>query len=183
MIALVIQNDPFRAAATTSGLMKSGFQVMTVESLHAADAMAQIGVIDLLVAEERVKGDLTHRLILSAERRNPGVTAILMTDKTGEDADELYLLMPAVYAMLPLEADAPTVSRFVKAAMSYTGDQLHRSLDTPVDNWLPTDVPSVSPDVSGPSAIRSTPMPLVRDISPQPAVVAPFQSIRTPVMH
>lgn len=186
MIALVIQNDPFRAAATTTGLMKSGFQVMTVESLHAAEAMAQIGVIDLLVAEERVKGDLTHRLILSAERRNPGVSAILLTEKVGEDADELYLLMPALYAMLPVDSDAPVVAKFVRAAMSYAGDHLHRTLardDDAVIMPAIDELPPIAPVEGRTPVIHTAPMSQIEDLSPQPAPAAPFQSIRTPVMH
>lgn len=217
MIALVVQGDPYRAASTTAGLMRLGYQVITVESLRAAEAMSQLGVLDVLIVEERVQGDLTHKLILSAERRNPGVTAIMLTAKTGEASDELYLLLPALYAQLPLTADAATVSKFVHAGVAYSGDQLHRSLERVDDISIRTDPPPVAesnppapametlsriaamaaptplPEVtrSAPpvavdrrsGAVENAPLAAIEDIgTPNPAL-APFQSIRTPVMH
>ncbi len=99
MKALIMRDDAEAAAGCAKALLDKGFQVACVESRHIAQALLRIEPVDLLVMDERVGGRLTHALALSAERRHPYISAILMTDRPGEDTDELYELIPSLYAL------------------------------------------------------------------------------------
>lgn len=99
MKALILRNSAETAAQSAQALMQKGFQVMCVETREAAHAMIRIETIDLLVMEERVEQRLTHALALSAERRNPYISTILMTDRGAAETDDLYDLIPCLYAL------------------------------------------------------------------------------------
>lgn len=189
MIALIVQSNPYRAAATTAHLMRMGFQVMTVESLPAAEAMSHLGIVDLMVLDERINGDLTHKLILSAERRNPGLTALMLTSRKGPEADELYLLLPALYALLPYDAEPAMIAKLVSAGLSYAGENLHRILSQ--DDTIPVVPDAIEliaetqaePALSTGQQTTLSTLLGVDDMAPPAKTGAGFQSIRTPVMH
>ncbi len=115
MKALILRDDTETAVASAQALMKKGFQVVCVESRHIARALLRIETIDLLVMDERIDGRLTHSIALSAERQNPYINAILMTDRTGQEVDELHDLLPCLYAIAGMET-GPVV--LAKLAMS-----------------------------------------------------------------
>ena len=108
MKALVLREDTESAVACAQALIANGFQVACVESRQTAKAVLQLEPIDLLVFDERVGGRLTHSLALTAERRNPFVNAIIMTDRQSAEADELYDLLPCLYAQVGMDI-APDV--------------------------------------------------------------------------
>ncbi|WP_342076230.1 hypothetical protein [Yoonia sp. SS1-5] len=100
MKALILRDDAEDTAAAAKGLMDKGFQVVCVESRRLAHEMIRVETVDLMVADERIDGRLTHALLLSAERRNPYISTIMLTDRPGREADELYDLIPSLYAQL-----------------------------------------------------------------------------------
>ncbi len=111
MKALILRDDTETAVACAQVLMNKGFQVVCVENRHIARALLRIETIDLLVMDERIDGRLTHSIALSAERHNPYVNAILMTDRVGADVDELYDLLPCLYAIAGMESDTALLSK------------------------------------------------------------------------
>lgn len=99
MKALVLRDDAEAAAGDAQALIEKGFQVVCVETRKVAHALLRIDTVDLLIMEEQIDGRLTHALALSAERRNPYISTILMTDRSGEETDDLYDLIPSLYAL------------------------------------------------------------------------------------
>lgn len=100
MKALILRNDPQAAIATAHALTDKGFQILSVDTLAVAHALIRIDTIDLLVMDEDVEGQLTHAIALSAERKNPYVSAIFLTDRTHEVTNDLYDLIPSLYALV-----------------------------------------------------------------------------------
>ncbi|MBE0414161.1 hypothetical protein [Yoonia sp.] len=100
MKALVLRDNATATAKCATALIDKGFQVACVETRKVARALIQLDTIDLLVMDEQVNGQLTHALALSAERRNPYVSTIMFTDRTGPDTDELYDLIPCLYGLV-----------------------------------------------------------------------------------
>ncbi len=100
MKALLLRHDVEAAAGDAQALIDKGFQVVCVETRNVAHALMRIETVDLLVMEERIGGRLTHALALSAERHNPYISTVLMTDRPGSETDELYELIPSLYALV-----------------------------------------------------------------------------------
>lgn len=99
MKALILQKDAAAACATSRVLIDKGFQILCVETLAVAHALIRVDTIDLLVMDERFDGQLTHSIALSGERRSPYLSVIMLTDRDGADTDELYDLIPCLYAL------------------------------------------------------------------------------------
>lgn len=111
MKALVLREDATATAKSATALIDKGFQVACVETRKVARALIQLDTIDLLVMDEQVNGQLTHALALSAERRNPYVSAIMFTDRTGPDTDELYDLIPCLYGLVGSDSSGQLIGQ------------------------------------------------------------------------
>jgi DNA-binding response OmpR family regulator len=118
MQVMVLEQDQQRQAQLARALMEKGFHVLCVESLDAAECFVRMDVVDVLVLGERVGGRLSHSLALLAECRNPMVSAILLTERSGPDMDELFDLIPAVYAILGRDVAPRVVTQIVMAAIT-----------------------------------------------------------------
>ena len=111
MKALILRKNANATASCAQALIDKGFQVACVETRKVARALIQLETIDLLVMDEMVDGRLTHALALSAERRNPYVSAIIVTDRTGPDTDELYDLIPCLYGLVGSDSSGRLISQ------------------------------------------------------------------------
>ncbi len=100
MQALVLNDNSAAQAATAMALFKRNFQVVTADDVEVASAYADLGVFDLVVMAERVRGRLSHSVALSAELRNPHVTTMMVTPRADEEVDELFELLPSLYCLL-----------------------------------------------------------------------------------
>jgi hypothetical protein len=125
MQVMVLEEDRKHQALLAQALMEKGFHVLCVESLDAAECFVRLDVVDVLIIGERVGGRLSHSLALLAECRNPMVSAIVLTDRVGQDVDELFDLIPAIYAILGRDIAPHVVTQLVLSAIS---GQVH---DTP----------------------------------------------------
>jgi hypothetical protein len=126
MKALILRQDAQAAAAVSRTLMDKGFQILCVEKLDVAHALIRVDTIDLLVMDERIDGQLTHAIALSGERKNPYLSAILLTDRTGEETDDLYALIPALYALAGMSVGADVIAKLALSAVSNTDDVMAR---------------------------------------------------------
>lgn len=178
MIALVVHSDPHQSARLSAHLMKIGFNVMTVESLVVADAMSRNMSIDLMIVEETIQGALSHRILLTAERRNPGMSAVLMTDKTGADADELFLLLPAVHALLAPNAPLNILNALVRSEMTHMAGRFRREKTT----MAPPHVGAAS---TADHFLEGLPVSSVtpKESAPITTPAGVFQSVRREVVH
>ena len=126
MKAMILRNDATDAVQTAHILANKGFQTLCVTSRDIAQAMIRADVIDLMVMDERIGMQLTHTLALSAERRNPFVSTIIMTDKGAEAADDLYGLIPSLYALIGTRTGADVMGKIVLSAVSNAEEAARR---------------------------------------------------------
>jgi len=118
MKALILRNDPDAARDTSRALMDKGFQILCVETLSVAHALIRVDTVDLLVMDERVEGQLTHAIALSGERKNPYLSTILLTDRKGDVTDDLYALIPTLYALAGMETSPFIMGQLALCAVS-----------------------------------------------------------------
>lgn len=145
MKALILRNDAQASVATARALIDKGFQILSVDTLAVAHALIRIETIDLLVLDERVEGQLTHSIALSGERRNPYLSAILLTDRNGEETDDLYDLIPSLYALAGSETAPELLGRLALSAVSNQQEVVarvarHAAADALEDGHADTDV-------------------------------------------
>jgi hypothetical protein len=118
MKALILRNDAAASLSTAHALIDKGFQILSVDTQALAHALIRLDTIDLLIMDERVEGQLTHAIALSAERRNPHLSAILVTDRTAEQTDDLFELIPSLYGMVGHDTTARVLGKLALSAVS-----------------------------------------------------------------
>ena len=118
MFALVIENDPTRLAPLADVLAGRGYRVIIAGSVEDAQVLARVISFDVVIQVEVLGSRLTHAALLSAARRNPDLSAILLARKSAEAAGELFDVLPNLYAILPQEADVDLIVTFIDAARS-----------------------------------------------------------------
>lgn len=126
MRALILRHDPFAAIASARALIDKGFQILCVDTRAAAEMLVRSDTIDLLVMDEHVQGEMTHTIALSGERQNPYISAILMTDRAREETDDLYDLIPSLYALVGGETAPNLIGQLAVASVVRTADTLAR---------------------------------------------------------
>ncbi len=134
MKAMILRDDAADAVQTAHILANKGFQTLCVTSRDIAQAMIRADVIDLMVMDERIGMQLTHTLALSAERRNPFVSTIIMTDKGAEATDDLYGLIPSLYALIGTRTGPDILGKIVLSAVANTEEAARR-----IDRHLAAD--------------------------------------------
>lgn len=100
MRALILQDDDAAAVSSSRALIDKGFQILCVKNRDVAETLIRMDKIDLLVMDEQVDGCLTHAIALSGERKNPFISSIIVTDRSKEETDDLYELIPSLYALV-----------------------------------------------------------------------------------
>jgi hypothetical protein len=128
MKAMILRDDAADAVRTAHILADKGFQTLCVASRDIAQAMIRADMIDLMVMDERVGAQLTHTLALSAERRNPFVSTIIMTDQGAEATDDLYALIPSLYALVGTQTGPDMLGKIVLSAVA-NADEAARRID------------------------------------------------------
>ena len=118
MKALILRQNAVSTAAISQALADKGFQILCVDTLAAAHALIRMETVDLLVMDERVEGQLTHAIALSGERKNPYLSAIILTDRPGMECDDLYELIPSLYALIGAETVADLIGKLAISAVS-----------------------------------------------------------------
>ena len=126
MKALILRNDTDAAIATARALIDKGFQVLCVETLTVAHSLIRVDTIDLLVMDERVEGQLTHAIALSGERRNPYLSAIFLTDRSSAETDDLYALIPSLYALVGAETAPELLGKLALSSVSNVEEAIAR---------------------------------------------------------
>ncbi len=126
MRALILRNDPNAAVASSRALIDKGFQILCVDTRQAAETLVRMDTVDLLVMDEQVQGELTHCVALSGERRNPYISAILMTDRSREETDDLYDLIPSLYALAGVDTAPTLVGQLAVASVVNSAETIAR---------------------------------------------------------
>lgn len=118
MQALIFDDHYDRQARLTATLMKTGIHTFATCTAEIAESTIRRNVIDLLIAPERVAGKLTHTLVLLAEYRNPMVSAMILTDRTDPDVEELFLLLPSLHCLLAPDSPPELIRKLAIASMA-----------------------------------------------------------------
>ena len=118
MKALILRADAKASVETARVLIDKGFQILTVDTQAVAHALIRVDTIDLLVMDERIEGQLTHAIALSGERRNPYLSAILLTDRKAEETADLYDLIPSLYGMVGMQTAPDLLAKLALCAVS-----------------------------------------------------------------
>jgi hypothetical protein len=120
MKALILRTDPGAALASSRALIDKGFQILCVDRREVAETLVRMDTIDLLVMDEEVAGQLTHTIALSGERKNPYISSIMMTDRSGAETDDLYDLIPSLYALAGAQTAPALLGKLALAAVINT---------------------------------------------------------------
>lgn len=133
MQALILSEDPKIHHSLTQALVTRGFQIIHSESVMMATAHVRAWSFDLIIMSESVNGQLTHRVALSAEKRAPHVKTLLMTDRTGEDVEELYELLPSLVSLISPDTSPELTGQIAAACVTGSARCLNRpaSLNDP----------------------------------------------------
>jgi len=126
MKALILRQNPQSACAISKVLIDKGFQILCVETLAVAHALIRMETIDLLVMDERFDGQLTHAIALSGERRSPYISAIMLTDRDRAETDDLYDLIPCLYALAGTKISPHILGQLALAAVSNMEEAIAR---------------------------------------------------------
>ena len=126
MQVLILDDQIERRTRLSALLSKLGIRVFLTGDPKTADSTIRNSVVDLFIAQERIGGKLTHSLVLLAEYRNPLASAILLTDRTDPDVDELFLLIPALHCLLATDCPPELIRKLAIACMAGATDQRDR---------------------------------------------------------
>lgn len=178
MRALILRNDPDAAVESSRALIDKGFQILCVENRTIAETLIRMDTIDLLVMDEEVEGCLTHGIALSGERKNPYISAIIVTDRTSQETDDLYELIPSLYALVGSNTAPKLVGQLALSSVANVDDVRAR-----VRRNLAADAADFVGDmaVETPQDLAVDPVPEVADAAvvaaPQPAVVTAVPAV------
>ena len=179
MKALILRNDSASALDVSRLLMEKGFQILSVQSLATAQTLARVETIDLLVMDDLVAGQLTHSVALSAERRNPDVCVIAVSDRDSSQTEGLFELMPCLYAVIGEATDAEVFGKIVMSAMNALGERIAEPiLAAPACAFATSDVkpPMMSADISHAQAKLSGQVNELEATAAMPVALGVFHS-------
>lgn len=126
MKALILRQNPDAACETSKVLIDKGFQILCVETLAVAHALIRVDTIDLLVMDEVFAGQMTHALALSGERRSPYLNTIMLTDRSRAETDDLYDLIPCLYALAGTTVSPRILGQLALSAVSNWAEAVAR---------------------------------------------------------
>jgi hypothetical protein len=161
MQVLILEDDPSFQAQLAQAMMGKGFNVLCVETVPAAEAFLRLDMADVLIAGERIGGRLSHPVALLAECRNPLVAAVLLTDRSGPELDELFDLMPSLVGVLGRRVAPSVVTQVVMAAVAdMASDSVRGRLAA---RWAAADQPVDSPRIE---TLPTTQLSAADDLNP-----------------
>jgi len=117
MHVLLLDDDHDRHEDIMTAFLKAGYQITATSSLKVAEAILMYGYVDLLVATETLRDRLTHTTALFAEHRNPTVSTIMISDRSGTDVEELYELIPSVHCIVGSDISGKVILELGRASV------------------------------------------------------------------
>ncbi|TNC70849.1 hypothetical protein [Rubellimicrobium roseum] len=116
MQVMILEEDPTLRTEVAAALAPEGFDILSFGRLGPAKEAARSTALDLLVLGESVEGRLAHDVALLAEWRSPGLGAILLSDRRGDEVEELFELIPSLQAVLGRRTGARTLAQVALSA-------------------------------------------------------------------
>jgi hypothetical protein len=118
MQVLLLDDDFARHEDIMTTFMVAGCEIQSTASSKVAEMILKRNPVELLIAAENIRGRLTHCTALYAEHRNPLVSTVMISDRVGEDVEELYMLIPSVHTIVGSTTPARLLLALGKASVA-----------------------------------------------------------------
>jgi len=133
MRVLLLDDNATRHEEFMLTFLKAGVHITATDSVHVAKAFLGCVAVDLLIASEELNGCLTHAVALLAEHLNPMLSTVLISDRVGDDVEELYDLIPSVHCIVGTTVSPETILHLGQASISSkAANQVSQERKTPV---------------------------------------------------
>lgn len=121
--------DEFPVFQSTLGVLlrNEGLQVTQAHSAQEALAHLRCRQTQLLVLREKLAGQSALSVALAAEFHRPDVATVLLSDRSGEDGDELFELVPSLACVMGEECRPTLVQRFALSALESKRETLREA--------------------------------------------------------
>ncbi|TNC47993.1 response regulator transcription factor [Rubellimicrobium rubrum] len=179
MQVMILDEDPALRTQIAAALTHEGFDVLSFGRVQPAKDAARLAIVDVLVLGEAVDGRLAHDVALLAEWRNPGLGAILLSDRQGTEFDELFELIPSLQAVLGRQTDPRTLAQLALSAVR-SRSRRHRSPEPDLADELEDDLADMAEDPATVGVVPGPQNPADRMV-PSPACPARTASVSDPV--
>lgn len=123
MQVLLVTDQPSQHEQVMIAYLRAGFQITATSSVNVAETFIRCSAIDLLILAESLDSKLTHSLALLAEHQNPLLATILLTDRTGEAAEEVFDLIPSVHCAVGSTVAGKTILQLGRASIESLAGQ------------------------------------------------------------
>ena len=100
MQVLILDDYPVFQSALSARLRAAGYDVTCAYDVPEALAHLRLGRTRLLIQRAQIAGRGSLAAALAAEFYNANVASVILTDRTGADADELFDLIPSLTGLL-----------------------------------------------------------------------------------
>jgi hypothetical protein len=117
MQVLILGDDHAQQARLAAAMMKKGFQVICVETAGAASSYIRGQFIDVLILAETRSGRIGQSCACVTQSRNPQVSVIVITDRTGAATQELFDEVPLLYGVIGLQMAPGMVAAIALASI------------------------------------------------------------------
>ncbi|WP_208349141.1 hypothetical protein [Pseudaestuariivita rosea] len=94
-------------------------QKLTVEG---ALGFLRTAPVDLLIIRECIGDAHSLSVALAAEYYNPNVATVILSDRKGDDADELFDLLPSLYSLMGNASTPESIAAIADAACEMNRD-------------------------------------------------------------
>ena len=117
MKVLIVGDDHGRQTRLAAAMMQTGFQVICVETARSAGNYLGTDLVDVLILTETRSARIGNVWSCISHSRNPGLSVIVMSDRTGPASDELFEDIPSLYCVLALDIAPGTIASIALASI------------------------------------------------------------------
>lgn len=161
MQVMILEEDPTLRTRIAGALAPEGVDVLSFGRLAPAKEAARRAKVDILLLGDRVEGRLAGDVALLAEWRNPRLASLLLSDRSPEEAEDLFDLIPSLQAVLARGTGPRSLARLaVAVARAQQGLALFPEEEAEAadpraegDGHPPRPVPSGTPPAAGPDRV------------------------------
>lgn len=118
MHAMIVDSRPSRLDLTQIAFLEAGIHVTGSGSLAVADCCLRRAVVDLLVLDADVAGRRTGEIIALAERRNPKLVTLVLTQNVAGVTDTYTEVFQSVHCVLEADVPPAMVARMAQASLA-----------------------------------------------------------------
>lgn len=183
MHAMIVDSRPARLDLTQIAFLEAGIHVTGSGSLAVADCCLRRAVVDLLVLDSDVAGRRAGEIIALAERRNPRLVTLVLTQNVAGVTDTYTEVFQSVHCVLEADVPPAMVARMAQASLAGRTIARVAAAKSVAAEAVPEDMEQAAPaDVQKPAIVQAAgaetaeqqaePLARVSD-APQPVLADP----------